>query len=52
MDIETENKRLKELLREVVSTFETSHNNSNLLKRIREVLGIDAPWYVRQHEKK
>ena len=43
---------LEELLRETVKTFETAHHNSNLLKRIRETLQIEPPWYVKQHEEK
>jgi hypothetical protein len=47
----TENEELRELLREVVSTFETAFNHSDLLNRIRLKLNIEAPWYVKQHQK-
>jgi hypothetical protein len=46
----TENERLKELLKEVVDTFEPMYHQSDVLKRIRTELGIDPPWFVKQHE--
>ena len=44
--------KLKELLREVVRTFEPMFHQSDVLKRIREELDIEVPWFAEQHEPK